>query len=142
MHPSGISEILRTVSQENIDLVRSGIKDVHAFWAMLDEFVIWDLRARPHAPDLDDVYVGRDAVIKASSQYWGTWDDYRVEADELFEADPSVVVILHEYGRGKGSGVPFDLVHPQLWTFRRGRIIRWDSFQSKADAVEAAGLPR
>ncbi len=123
-----------------MDLVRSGIKDVHAFWAMLDEFVIWDLRPRTRVPDLDAVYVGRDAVIKASGHYWGTWDDYRVEADELLDADPSVVVVLHEFGRGKGGGVPFDVVHPQLWTFRGGRIIRWDSFESRAEAVEAAGL--
>jgi len=127
------------MSQQNVDLVRRGIEDVNAFWAMLDEYVLWDLRAWP-IPDLDSVYVGRDAVIKASRHYWGTWDDYRVEAEEILDAGPSVVVILHEHGRGKGSGVPFDKSHPQLWTFRGGRIIRWDSFQSRAEALEAAGL--
>lgn len=128
------------MSQGNIELVRRGIESVDAFWAMLDEYVIWDLRAWPKAPDIDAVYVGRDAVIKASRRYWGTWGDYRVEARELLDAGPSVVVILHESGRGKGSGAPFDRPHPQLWTFRSGRVIRWDSFQSRAEALEAAGL--
>ncbi len=128
------------MSQENIELVRRGLESVDAFWAMLDEYVIWDLRAWPKAPDLDAVYFGRDAVTKASRRYWGTWDDYRVDARELLDAGPSVVVILHESGRGKGSGAPFDRPHPQLWTFRSGRVVRWESFQRRAEALEAAGL--
>ena len=54
------------------------------------------------------MYLGRDAVIKASRHYWGTWEDYWVEAKEVLDADPCVVVILHERGRGKGTGVPFE----------------------------------
>jgi len=127
------------MSHENVELVRRGIESVDAFWAMLDEYVIWDLRDFPKL-DLDSVYVGRDAVIKASRHYWGTWDEYSVEAEEILDAGPSAVVILRERGRGKSSGAPFDMEHPQLWTFRGGRIIRWDSFQSRADALEAAGL--
>jgi hypothetical protein len=83
--------------------------------AMLDEYVVWDLRQSRPAPDLDSVYVGRDAVIKASRHYWGTWGDYHVEAEELLDAGPSVVVILRERGRGKSSGAPFDRQNPQLW---------------------------
>jgi ketosteroid isomerase-like protein len=128
------------MSEENVELVRRGVKDVDAFWAMLDDYVVWDLRSRQGLPDLDRVYFGRDAVIRGSRHYWGTWDDYRVEAEELLDAGPSVVVILRERGRGKGSGAPFEESHPQLWTFRRDRIIRWESFQTKAEALEAAGL--
>jgi ketosteroid isomerase-like protein len=127
------------MSEENIELVRRGVGSVDAFWAMLDEYVLWDLRAAP-LPDLDTVYVGREAVIKASRHYWGTWEDYSVEAKELVDAGPMVVVILRERGVGKSSGAPFDRLHPQLWTFRGDRVIRWDSFQTRADALEAAGL--
>jgi ketosteroid isomerase-like protein len=127
------------MSEGNVELVRRGIEDVDAFWAMLDEYVVWDLRAWPML-DLDSVYVGREAVIKASRHYWGTWDDYRVEIEELLDAGPSCVVVIRERGRGKGSGAPVEKWHPQLWTFRRGRIIRWESFQSRDDALEAAGL--
>jgi len=127
------------MAQDNVELVRRGVASVDDFWEMLDEYVVWDLRAWP-MPDLDPVHVGRDAVIKASTHYWGTWDDYDVEAEEVLEAGPGVVVILRERGRGKGSGAPFDQLHPQLWTFRNGRIIRWESFPTRADAVEAAGL--
>ncbi len=39
---------------------------------MLDEYVVWDPREYPML-DLDSVYVGRDALYKASRHYWGTW---------------------------------------------------------------------
>ena len=127
------------MSEQNVELVRRGIGSVDAFWSMLDEYVVWDLRGWP-VLDLDSFYVGREAVIKASRHYWGTWDGYAVEAEELLDAGPSVVVILRERGLGKGSGAPFEQRHPQLWTFRGDRIIRWDSFSNRAEAIEAAGL--
>jgi hypothetical protein len=95
------------MSQENVQLVRSGIKDVEVFWELLDEYVVWDLRGFPTI-DMDDVYVGRDAVIEGSRHYWGTWDDYHLEAEELIEAGSSVVAVVNERGRGRGSGAPFE----------------------------------
>jgi ketosteroid isomerase-like protein len=127
------------MSQENVELVRRGIESLDTFWALLDEYVVWDLREYP-AVDLHGVYVGRDAVIEASRHYWGTWDDYRLDAEELIDAGSSVVAVVRERGRGKGSGAPFDKRWAQVWTFSRGQIIRWELFQDKADALEAAGL--
>jgi ketosteroid isomerase-like protein len=127
------------MSQENVELVRRGIQSVETFWALLDEHVVWDLRDFP-VLDLDGVYAGRDAVIEASRHYWGTWDDYRLDAEELIDAGSSVVVVVHERGRGKGSGAPFEQRFAQVWTFGRGRIIRWELFPDKAAALEAAGL--
>ena len=127
------------MSQENVELVRRGIQRVEAFWALLDEYVVWDLRDKPML-DLDSVYVGRGAVIEASRHYWGTWQDYRLEAEELIDAGSSVVVAVHERGRGKGSGAPFDQRFAQVMTLSRGRIVRWEIFQDVARALEAVGL--
>ena len=127
------------MSQENVELVRRGIQDVEAFWALFDDYVVWDLRDRPML-DLDGVYVGRDAVVKASRHWWGTWHDYRLDAEEVIDAGSSVVVVVHERGRGKGSDAPFDERYAQVWTFSRGRIVRWELFPDKARALEAVGL--
>jgi len=127
------------MSEENLELVRRGIESVETFWALLDDDVVWDMHEFP-VLDLHGVYEGRDAVIEASRHYWGTWDDYRLDAEELIDAGSSVVVAVRERGRGKGSGAPFDQRWAQVWTFRRGRIIRWELFPDKAAALEAAGL--
>jgi ketosteroid isomerase-like protein len=128
------------MSQENVELVRRGIQSVEAFWSLLDEHVVWDLGESPPPPDLHGEYVGRDAVIEASRHYWGTWDDYHLDAEELIDAGSSVVVVVHERGRGRGSGAPFEQRFAQVMTFRQGRIIRWEMYPDKGSALEAAGL--
>ena len=106
---------------------------------MLDEYVVWDLRGMPLL-DIDQVHIGREAVIAASRHYWGTWEDYRLDAEEMVEAGSSVFVAVRERMRGKGSGVPIDRRWAQVWTFHRGRIIRWELFEDRDEALEAAGL--
>jgi ketosteroid isomerase-like protein len=128
------------MSRENVELVRRGIQDVEAFWALLDEHVVWDMRATPRLIDLPEVVVGRDAVIEGSRHYWGTWTDYRLDAEELIDAGASVVLVVREQARGKGSGVPHDWQFAQVWTFHRGKVIRWELFPDKATALEAAGV--
>jgi ketosteroid isomerase-like protein len=135
-----LGEILVGMSGENVDLVRQGIENVEAFWAMLDEEVVWDLRARPFA-DLDPIYIGRDAVIKASRHYWGTWQEYQLEAEEVIDGGAKIVVAVHERVRGRNSGVPLESHFVQVWTFDEGRVVRWEIFAEKAAALEAAGLP-
>jgi len=128
------------MSEENVDLVRRALNGgVQLFWEMLDEHVVWDLRDRPLV-DFDDIYVGREAVIRASRHYWGTWEEYSLEAEELIDAGTGVVVVVRERGRGKGSGASFDDRWAQVWTFSRGRIVRWELFNDRATALEAAGV--
>jgi ketosteroid isomerase-like protein len=127
------------MSRENVELVRRGMESAEAFWALLDEHVVWDIRKTPFL-DVDDMYVGREAVIEATRHYWGTWDDYNVEVEELIDAGSSVVVIVYEHGRGRGSGAPIENRFAQVWTFSRGRITRWELFPDKHAALEAAGL--
>ena len=126
------------MSQENVEAVRRGIEDVETFWALLDEYVVWDLREDPSF-DFEGVYVGRAKVVEASRRWWGAWTDYRLDAEEVIDAGASVVVVLHERGRGKGSGTPFERRFAQVWTFHRGKVIRWEIFPDKAAALAAAG---
>lgn len=127
------------MSRENVELVQRGVEDVETFWGLLDEHVVWDLRDFG-APDLDGVYVGRDAVVAASRRWWGTWTDYQLDAEDVIDAGSSVVVVLRERGRGKGSGTPFERRFAQVWTFHRGKVIRWEIFRDKTEALNAAGL--
>ncbi len=127
------------MSRDNVELVRRGIEGPDAFWALLDDHVVWDTHNYP-AVDIDDVYLGREAVIRATRHYWGTWDDYHLDAEELIDAGPSVVVVVREVGRGKASGAPFERRWAQVMTLRRGRIIRWELFPDRAAALEAVRL--
>ena len=127
------------MSRENVELARRGMNGVEEFFALFDEFVICDNRFFS-LPDSSGVEVGRDAVTDLCRRYWEAFDDYRLTAEEIIDAGPSVVLVLREEGRGKESGVPFEREWAHVWTFRNGRIIRIEPFPSRAEALEAAGL--
>ena len=123
-----------------MELARRGMESMEAFFSLLDECIVADVRAFP-LPDYSGLVVGRDKFIEMSRHYWGAWEDYRVEPEEFIDAGQSVVVGIHERGRGKGSGVQLDRRWAYIWTFREGRIVRWEPRRSIEDAVKAAGLP-
>jgi ketosteroid isomerase-like protein len=127
------------MSQENVELARRGMESPDAFWALLDEHVVGDTRDFP-LPDFPAIGVGRDLVIEATRRYWGTWDEYRPDVEEFIDGGSSVVVVMHERGRGKGSGVPIERHWAHTLTFHRGRIIWWAWFPDKGAALEAIGL--
>ena len=107
---------------------------------MLDEDVVWEIPPEIELPDIPRRVVGREEVIAGSRHYWGTWDEYRLDAEELIDAGSSVVLVVQERGRGRGSGIPFERRWAQVWTFRQGRLIRWELFPDRATALEAVGL--
>jgi hypothetical protein len=51
-----------------------------------------------------------------------------------------VLVVTHFQARGRGSGIEVDASGAQLLTVREGKVHNVKLFQSKADALEAAGL--
>jgi ketosteroid isomerase-like protein len=124
---------------ENVELARRGMKSMDAFFSLLDECIVADNRAFP-LPDYSGLVVGRNKLIEMSLHYWGAWEDYRIEAEEFVDAGQSVVIGIHERGRGKGSGIQLDRRWAHIWTFREGRIVRWEPRPSVDDAVKATGV--
>lgn len=72
--------------------------------------------------------------------YMSGWNDYSVELKELIDAGDQVIAVLHETAKMRDTDVPLDrdLVH--LWTVRDGRTSFLRVFQTKEEALEAAGL--
>src|SRR5262245_41942917 len=70
-----------------------------------------------------------------------TWDDHRVEIQELIDAGDQVVIFQREHQRGRTSGLEVVLDAAVLVDLRDGRIVRVQGFMERAAALEAAGLP-
>jgi ketosteroid isomerase-like protein len=129
------------MSQENVEIARGLTTSPHAFFQAFDDFIVCDSRRQtPAALDFEEVVVGREAAIKAFRHWWGTFTEYDIEIEEYIDAGQSVIVPIYEWGTGKGSGVPIDRRHVQVWTFREGRIVRIDFYPSRAEALEAVGM--
>jgi ketosteroid isomerase-like protein len=128
------------MSRENVELARWAFTSGPArFFSLLDEDVELDARRHAELPGAALAGRGRDVLERYCREFWGTWSEYLAEPQEFIEVGDHVVVEVHERGKGKGSGVPFERTHFQVWTLRDGRLVRWMLFADKAEALEAAG---
>jgi ketosteroid isomerase-like protein len=78
---------------------------------------------------------GRDAALQALQQAVGSWDEFKLTADEFFEEGDTVVVLGHtEVSKGDQSAkVP--VVH--IWRWEGDQIKR---LQVLTDTFQVAGL--
>ena len=69
------------------------------------------------------------------------WEERRIEPQEFLDADDDVVVLLHEYRRGRGSGVELEIDTAVVFTMRDRRVVRMQGYMDSTAAQKAAGLP-
>jgi ketosteroid isomerase-like protein len=132
------------MSEENVELVRSMYRqqgDPSRFLDLLDEEVVVDGSAIGLLPDHPALIRGKDAVVDYFRHYWASWEDYAEEPTEIIDAgDDRVLVVHYERGRGRGSGTPFECRSAALYTLRADKVARLQYFDTREEALEAAGL--
>jgi ketosteroid isomerase-like protein len=68
------------------------------------------------------------------------WEERRLEPEEFIDAGDDVVVLLHEYRRGKGSGVELETETAVVVTVSGGRVVRIQGYMDRKAALAAVGL--
>ncbi len=87
------------------------------------------------------VYRGLAEVIREYDEVDGeAWEERRIEPEAFLDADDAVVVLLHEFRRGRGSGVELEIDTAVVFKVRDGRVVRIQGFMDRAAARKAAGL--
>jgi ketosteroid isomerase-like protein len=132
------------MSQENVELVRGAIDSINrrdldqAIEAAHDDFEAdWSNSIAPHG----GVYRGREQARVLIEAFLEAWDEFHWDPQEIIEVDEAWVLVVNRVrGRGRGSGVAVDAIGAQLWTIAGGKVRGIKLYQSKADALEAAGL--
>jgi ketosteroid isomerase-like protein len=129
------------VSLENVELVRRE----YAAFAARD----WDALAELWHPDIEyevlmgaGTFRGIDQITQFFDSYADLYSDFRVEAEEIFDAGNQVVAVERLAGRGLRGSDARSWVHEtfaRLITFRDGRIWRSKEYPTKAEALEAVG---
>ncbi len=129
------------MSQENVETVRR-IYDAFAegdFARALEEGES-DFEWIPPEQDVQGPVQGKESLRRFLEDQNEAFEDFRVEAEELKVHGDQVLALIRVSGRGRGSGVEFDIRAANLWTFRGGRLIRGQVFPDRREALEAAGL--
>ena len=68
------------------------------------------------------------------------WEERQLDPQRFLHVNDLVVVLMHEYRRGRGSGIEVETDTAVVFTVREGRVIRIQPYMDQADALEAAGL--
>ena len=68
------------------------------------------------------------------------WEERRLEAEEFIDAGDNVVVLLHEYRRGRRSGVELETKTAVVVAVSGGRVVRMQGYMDRGAALEAAGV--
>jgi ketosteroid isomerase-like protein len=132
------------VSQENVEIVREAF----------EAFQAGELEKRAHLFDPEVELHGTVGGLQEGQMARGlsqidetfeaedleAWEERRLEPEEFIDAGDSVVVLLHEYRRGRGSGVEVESDTAVLVVVRGGRIVRMQGYMDRDAALKAAGL--
>jgi ketosteroid isomerase-like protein len=132
------------MSQENVEIVRRGMEQFN------QDFTSEDLNLDLLAPDIvfDNsnagldaaVYHGHDGMRELMSLLRGMWKLQQGEAQEFIPVDEDRVIVPFRIVSVGRENVEVTAHAAMLVTVGDGEITHMKSFQSKAGALEAAGL--
>ena len=91
-------------------------------------------------PDLERVFYGRDGYLKLWRYWLDAFENIRWDPEEILDLGDRFVVTAQQRGRGSGSGVAVSELVFQLFTVRRGLVVRQEDFLDRSEALEAAAL--
>lgn len=132
------------MSQQNVKIVTRYLErareDPDALWSFFDEDVEWDIGGVPSAPDFPRVSRGREAVRDFFRAWAGAFEGWDYEVEDVVGGPDAVVVRIHQWGRGKGSGAEVDSRFWQIWSIRDGKAVRVRHTEDRRSALAAAGL--
>jgi ketosteroid isomerase-like protein len=83
---------------------------------------------------------GAAGFNEAIRSVFSAWDEVRLEVERLIENGDDVVALGTLHGRVHGPGMEIDSPHGQIWTFRDGRVIRMQWFNTHDETLDAAGM--
>jgi ketosteroid isomerase-like protein len=90
---------------------------------------------------LSGIHRGRDEAREGLKTFLEPWESLRWDPEELIGLeDDRVLAVSHIRMRGRGSGVEVSARGASIWTIRDGKVAAMKLYQSKGDALEAAGL--
>lgn len=129
------------MSRETLELARRGYEEFNRTGVPPADLFHPDAEFDP-SRTLPDVGVirGADRFLGLIRDYSASFEDFRVDVEELIDAGNHAVVVVRDGGRLKGGSSEIWNGFVHVWTFRDGKVVRWASYGDKAAALEAVGL--
>jgi ketosteroid isomerase-like protein len=83
-------------------------------------------------------YRGLGGIRRYFSEIDASWEEWRVDVEELLATpDGRVVIVMSTHMRGRGSGLPFALRLANVWEFKDEKLSRATLYRDPAEALRA-----
>ena len=135
------------MSQENVETLLRASRAASAgatsderaaFLSILDPAIEWIVRGGP--PDLQGEFHGIEQARAYYARWASVWAEWDWEIEESREHGAVVVTRTWVTGRGRESGLALDMRIGQNWTFRHGKVVRYEALPSWEQALKTARL--
>jgi ketosteroid isomerase-like protein len=127
------------MSQKNVETVRRWLwafeNDTDAFRHIVHPEIEWSPFEESHTPSHNV-----EGAMRIRNQWVDTWDEHRIDMEEVIEEGDSVVASVHVTARGKTSGVEIDVRLHLHFKVRDDKVVYLFEHEDRATALEAAGL--
>ena len=128
------------MSQENVVLVQRFYQQYFTTGELPSEFLDENCEVHDHDTPDQGVYHGIAGVERWLRDWDDAWAEWNIEPQEFIDAGDSVVVVVRMHATGMGSGVELDRQDAVVYRFRDDKMLQADYYNSKEQALEAAGL--
>jgi ketosteroid isomerase-like protein len=134
------------MSQENVEIVRRAytaatrrpkpdFATVNALYHPDHEFVSLTSQVEGRS------FVGVRGFRDVLNSLGDTWESWEITAQQIRSIDAErVLVIVVFTARGRRGGVSVERHFAHMETFRDGKVVRTEAYNSPEEALEAAGL--
>lgn len=127
--------------QKNVDLLHRANdavnrQDLDGFVALMDD----EVEAVPRLVAIEGDYRGHEGIRRWWRSLFEAFPDYTVAIVEAREVGDLTLASLRWHGHGASSEAPFDATLWQVIRWRDGKATWWRVFESRAEALDAAGV--
>jgi ketosteroid isomerase-like protein len=136
-----------TAVEDNIAVIHRGLEafsrgDFDAGLADMRPDIEWHVAFRlPDLPMDKTIYRGPDEVRQLWAAFSSVWDELTVSVEEVLHAGEDLVVVRARFfGQGSGSRIEVDRTLFYVFELIAGKLKRLRPFDTKAEALAAAGL--
>ena len=145
------------MSEENVEIVRIAFDVIYGSTSEATPTGVWTRRHSKRAAEVLDPNIEMHGTIgglwegriaRGLSEMFNSfeaedleaWDERRLEPQRFLHIDDRVVVLMHEYRRGRGSGIEVETDTAVVFTVHEGRVILVQPYMDQAEGLKAAGL--
>jgi ketosteroid isomerase-like protein len=125
------------VARTNVDALRRGYEalnngDLSEVSALLDPEIEW--QEDPGSPEAGE-HRGRESFERFLHSWLESFDEFRVEPEEIIEHEDRLIALVRQSERGRSSGVEITIRIAHVWTIHDGRAVGWKSYPNREDAL-------